>query len=78
MIILIIIIHKKYKQIQYSIYTPRTHCLITVRQLTCIASPNIQHSSERIGTHFISRALSIPSFHPQRQKTAARLHSTYT
>ena len=28
----------------------------------CVASPNIQLSSERIQTHFISQALSIPSF----------------
>ena len=29
---------------------------------TCVASPNVQRSWERIQTHFISRALSIPSF----------------
>ena len=29
---------------------------------TCVASPAIQLSWERIQTHFISRALSIPSF----------------
>ena len=29
---------------------------------TCVASPAIQRSWERIQTHFISRALSIPSF----------------
>ena len=38
---------------------------------TCVSSPNIQRSWERIQTHFISRARSIPPFHPQRQKTAA-------
>ena len=29
---------------------------------TCVAPPDIQLSWERIQTHFISRALSIPSF----------------
>ena len=38
---------------------------------TCVASPNVQCSWERIQTNFISRALSI------RQKTEARLHSTH-
>ena len=44
---------------------------------TCVASPDIQLSWERIGTHLSSRALSIPYFIHKRQKTAARLPSTH-
>ena len=39
---------------------------------TCVASPAIQRSWERIQTHFISRALSIPSFiHNDRKRQHA-------
>ena len=39
---------------------------------TCVASPAIQLSWERIQTHFISRALSIPSFiHNDRKRQHA-------
>ena len=41
---------------------------------TCVASPAIQLSWERIQTHFISRALSIPSFiHNDRKRQHAYL-----
>ena len=41
---------------------------------TCIASPDIQLSWERIQTHFISQALSIPSFiHNDRKRQHAYL-----
>ena len=41
---------------------------------TCVASPAIQRSWERIQTHFISRALSIPSFiHNDRKRQHAYL-----
>ena len=41
---------------------------------TCVASPTIQLSWERIQTHFISRALSIPSFiHNDRKRQHAYL-----
>ena len=41
---------------------------------TCVASPAIQSSWERIQTHFISRALSIPSFiHNDRKRQHAYL-----
>ena len=41
---------------------------------TCVASPAIQLSWERIQTHFISRALSIPSFiHNVRKRQHAYL-----
>ena len=51
-------------------YGPSTSTLIRlyksyIRSLfeaTCVASPAVQRSWERIQTHFISRALSIPSF----------------
>ena len=41
---------------------------------TCVASPDIQLSWERIQTHFISRALSIPSFiHNDKKRQHAYL-----
>ena len=41
---------------------------------TCIASPTIQLSWQRIQTHFISQALSIPSFiHNDRKRQHAYL-----
>ena len=41
---------------------------------TCVASPAIQRSCERIQTHFILRALSIPSFiHNDRKRQHAYL-----
>ena len=58
----------------FSAYGPSTSTLILlyksyIRSLfdygapaTCVASPNIQLSWERIQIHFISQALSIPSF----------------
>ena len=57
-------------------YGPSTSTLIRA-PATCVASPAIRRTWERIQTHFISRALSIPSIHPQRQKTAARIPSTH-
>ena len=42
--------------------------------VTSVASPNVQRSWERIQTHFISRALSIPSFiHNDRERQYAYL-----
>ena len=64
----------KLNSIFSSTYGPSTYSLIRlyksyIRSLfdygapaTCVASPDIQLSCERIQTHFISRALSIPSF----------------
>ena len=41
---------------------------------TCVASPDVQLSWERIQTHYISRALSIPSFiHNDRKRQHAYL-----
>ena len=40
---------------------------------TCVASPNVQRSWDRIQTHFISRALSIPPFiHNDRKRLSRR------
>ena len=41
---------------------------------TYVASPNVQHMWERVQPHFISRALSIPSFiHNDRKRKHAYL-----
>ena len=46
---------------------------------TCVASLDIQLSWERVQTHFISRALSIPSFiHNDRKLQHAYLHPSMT
>ena len=74
----------KLNSIFYTTYGPSTSTLIRlyksyIRSLfdygapaTCVASPAIQLSWERIQTHFISRALSIPSFiHNERKRQHA-------
>ena len=70
----------KLNSIFSSTYGPSTSTLIRVYKsyirplfdygapATCVASPDIQLSWERIQTHFISRALSIPSFTPNDRK----------
>ena len=76
----------KLNSIFSSTYGPSTSTLIRlyksyIRSLfdygapaTCVASPDIQFSWERIQTHFISRALSIPSFiHNDRKRRHAYL-----
>ena len=76
----------KLNSIFSSTYVPSTSTLILlyksyIRSLfdygapaTCVASPAIQLSWERIQTHFISRALSIPSFiHNDRERQHAYL-----
>ena len=69
-------------------YCPSTYTLVLlyksfIRSLfdygapaTCVASPNVQRSWETIQTHFISPALSIPSFiHNDRKRQHADLTS---
>ena len=76
----------KLYSIYSSIYGPSTSTLIRlsksyIRSLfdygapaMCVASPDIQLSWERIQTHFISRALTIPSFiHNDRKRQHAYL-----
>ena len=78
--------HLKLNYIFSTTYGPSTSTLIRlyescIRSLfdygapaTCVASPAIQRSWERIQTHFISRALSIPSFiHNDRKRQHATL-----
>ena len=76
----------KLNSIFSSTYGPSTSTLIRlyisyIRSLfdygppdICVASPDIQLSCEKIQTHFISRALSIPSFiHNDRKRQHAYL-----
>ena len=72
----------KLNSIFYATYGPSTITLIClyksyIRSLfaTCVASPTIQRSWERIQTHFISRALSIPSFIHNDRKRQHAYHS---
>ena len=80
----------KLNSIFYSTYGPSTSTLIRlyksyIRSLfdygapaTCVSSPHIQLSWERIQTQFVSRALSIPSFiHNDRKRQHAYLPSIH-
>ena len=52
----------------------RVVAILAPLSATCVASPNVQRIWERIHTHFISRALSIPSFiHDDRKRQHAYL-----
>ena len=81
----------KLNSIFYSTYGPSTSTLIRLyksytRSLfdygalaICVASPDIQLSWEGIQTHFISRALSIPSFiRNDRKRSTRTFHPSMT